>query len=110
MRLMFITRSVTFYQEGLFQGLQNQKKLDSLIFPGLYHLAAIQKEGLKIWDASSDEVFTSDPFLALATADRPGMASLNGFVGHQGKVHCHLHCMIKGHHKRGTPQYYPAHL
>lgn len=36
------------------------------MFPGLYHLAALMREGLKIWDADRDRVFVSHPFL-LAT-------------------------------------------
>ncbi|KDR79664.1 hypothetical protein GALMADRAFT_63042 [Galerina marginata CBS 339.88] len=95
---------------GFIPGPDKPKNLDSFMFPGLYHLSALQREGLRIWDASINEVFTSHPFLALATADGPGMACLNGFVGHQGKVHCRLHCPIKGRHKRGAPQYYPARL
>ncbi|EDR04523.1 uncharacterized protein LACBIDRAFT_304265 [Laccaria bicolor S238N-H82] len=68
------------------------------------------EEHLHRHHSSCNEVFTSYPFLGLATADRPGMACLNGFVRHQGKVHCRLHCPIKGRHKRGAPQYYPARL
>ena len=85
---------------GFIPGPDKPKNLDSFMFPGLYHLSALQREGLLIWDASCDETFISNPFLALATADGPGMACLNGFVGHQGKVHCRLHCLIQGPHKR----------
>jgi hypothetical protein len=84
--------------------------LDSFLFIGLYHLASIQNDGLPIWDASHNISFISNPFLALATADGPGMAYLNGCVGHQGKIHCHLHCPLKGRHKPGAAQYYPARL
>lgn len=66
---------------GFFPG--KPKNVESLLFPGLHHLAALQREGLRIWDG--DKVFTSHPFLALATADGPGMAYLNGLVGHHGK-------------------------
>ncbi len=95
---------------GFIPGPNKPKNIDSFMFPGLYHLSALQKEGLKIWDASSDAIFESHPFLALASADGPGMACLNGFVGHQGKVHCQLYCPIKGRHKRGASQYYPVRL
>lgn len=95
---------------GFIPGPNKPKNLDSFLFTGLYHLASIQNDGLHIWDALHDKVFVSQPFLALATADGPGMACLNGCVGHQGKVHCRLHCPLKGRHKPGAPQYYPARL
>lgn len=93
---------------GFIPGPGKPKNPDSFIFTGLHHIAAIQKEGLRIWDAARDRVFTSYPFLALATADGPGMACLSGFVGHQGKCHCRVHCGLKGRHKPGKPQYYPV--
>lgn len=86
------------------------KNTDSFLFPGLYHVAAIQEDGMSIWDASRNIVYESKPFLAAATADGPGMACLNGCVGHQGKIHCRLHCPLKGRHKSGAPQYYPVRL
>ncbi|KAF8808612.1 hypothetical protein BYT27DRAFT_7255257 [Phlegmacium glaucopus] len=78
------------------------------VLPGLHHLAALQHKGLQIWDALEDIVFTLNPFLALATADGPGMAYLNGLVGHHGKYGCHLYCSVTGWHKPGGSQYYPA--
>ncbi|KZP29720.1 hypothetical protein FIBSPDRAFT_815810 [Athelia psychrophila] len=95
---------------GFIPGPNKPKNVDSFLFPGLYHLAAIQLEGLKIWNARLDCVFTSHPFLALVTADGPGMACISGFVGHQGKCHCRLHCPIIGRHKPGGAQYYPVRL
>ncbi|KAI5824775.1 hypothetical protein K523DRAFT_252480 [Schizophyllum commune Tattone D] len=89
-------------------GPNKPKHLDSFLFPGLYHLAAVMKEGLPVWDASTDTVHASHPFLALVTADGPGMACLNGFVGHNGKCHCRLYCPITGRHKPGGKTYYPA--
>lgn len=86
------------------------KSVDSFLFPGLHHLSAIQKEGLRIWDAFRDRLFTSHPFLALATADGPGMAYLNGLVGHHGKHGCRLACPLQGRHKPGASHYYPARL
>jgi hypothetical protein len=50
----------------------------------------------------------SKPFFALGTADGPGMATLNGLVGHHGKHGCHLYCSIIGQHKPGLLHYYPA--
>ena len=36
---------------GIIPGPGHPKNLDSFLFPGLSHVSAIQKEGLKIWDA-----------------------------------------------------------
>lgn len=80
----------------------------SFIFPALYQLAALQREGLVIWDASRDVVFTSHPFLAFATADAVGMVDLNGWVGHHGWMGCRLMCGLPGRNKPGTPHYFPA--
>jgi hypothetical protein len=89
---------------GFFPG--KPKNVESLLFPGLHHLAALQHEGLRIWDG--DKVFKSHPFLALATADGPGMAYLNGLVGHHGKYGCRLYCSVTGRHKPGGSHYFPA--
>ena len=89
-------------------GPNKPKNSDSYIFPSLHHLAALQKEGLRIWDASSDSLFTSRPFLALAVADGPGMVYLNGLVGYHGKNGCRLYCGVTGRHKPGGSHYYPA--
>lgn len=93
---------------GFIPGPNKPKNMDSFLFPGLYHLAAIQKEGLPIWDASSNRIFSSRLFLALNTADGPGMAYLNGLVGHHGKFGCRLYCPIPGRHKPNGTHYYPA--
>lgn len=90
-------------------GPNKPKNLDSFLFPSFHHLSAIQQEGLKIWDASRNIIYTSNPFLALGTADGPALAYLNGFVGHHGKYGCRLHCGMKGRHKAGCPHYFAAH-
>ncbi|PBK58880.1 hypothetical protein ARMSODRAFT_1009949, partial [Armillaria solidipes] len=73
---------------GFIPGPDKPKNLDSFIFPGLHHLAAIQKDGLTIWNAKDDIVFQSNPFLALVTADSSAMAALSGCVGHhEGGAH-----------------------
>jgi hypothetical protein len=91
-------------------GPNKPKALDSFHFPSLHHLAAIQNEGLKIWDASQKATFVSNPFFLLACADGPAMAALNGFVGHHGKAGCRTYCPLKGRHKPGGSHYYPARL
>ena len=84
------------------------KNVDSFIFPGLHHIAALIKEGLGIWDAARDFVFLSQPFLHLGTADGPGMTYLNGLTSHSGDFGCCLYCAVKGHRKDGGNHYYPA--
>jgi hypothetical protein len=91
---------------GFIPGPNKPKNLDSFIFPGLHHLSALQREGLNIWDAWTKITSKSFPFLALATADAPGMACINGFVGHQGKLHCRLYCPIVGRHRPEQPAHY----
>jgi hypothetical protein len=87
-------------------GPNKPKNSDSFLYPGFYHLAAIQREGLLVYDAVDKEVLRTNPFLALATADGPGMATLNGCVGHHGKQACRVYCSLKGRHKVGLfPQY-----
>ncbi|KAG2746110.1 hypothetical protein P692DRAFT_20637784, partial [Suillus brevipes Sb2] len=36
---------------GFIPGPNNPKNVDSFIFPGMHHLSALQKEGLRIWNA-----------------------------------------------------------
>jgi hypothetical protein len=93
---------------GFIPGPKKPKNQDSFVFTGLHHLAALQKEGLVIWDAKRKVLFISKPFLALTTADGPGMACLSGFVGHQGKIHCRFYCPLIGRHKPLAPSYYPV--
>lgn len=93
---------------GFIPGPNKPKNLDSFLFPGLHHLCALQREGLNIWDASTDRLFMSKLFLGLNTADGPGMAYLNGLVGHHGKFGCRLYCSVPSRHKPNAPHYYPA--
>jgi hypothetical protein len=95
---------------GFIGGPNNLKHPDSFMFPGVHHLAAIQKEGLRIWDGERKEIFTSRPFFAFGTADGPGMTHLNGLVGHQGALGCQTYCSMPGRHKKGASQYFPVAL
>ncbi|KIJ15715.1 hypothetical protein PAXINDRAFT_11307 [Paxillus involutus ATCC 200175] len=79
------------------------------MYPGFHHLAATQREGLSICDAQRDAKFISNPFLALGTTDSPGLAYLDGLVGHQGKQGCWLYCGVTGRHKAKQKTYYAAH-
>ena len=93
---------------GFIPGPNKPKNMDSFLFPGLHHLCALQQEGLYIWDASTNRLFISKLFLGLSTADGPGMAYLNGLVGHHGKYGCRLYCPVPGRHKPNGSHYYPA--
>ena len=73
---------------GFILGPNKPKNVDSFLFPGLHHAATIAKEGLRVWDAHQDIVFTSNPFIFLGTADGPGMTYLNGLTGHSGAQGC----------------------
>ncbi|KIK25335.1 hypothetical protein PISMIDRAFT_9691 [Pisolithus microcarpus 441] len=78
------------------------------VCPGLHHLAALQHEGLRIWDASEDCFFTSDPYLLFTTADGPGLVCWDRMVGHSGKNRCHVYCPTPGRRKNHSTHYYPA--
>jgi hypothetical protein len=95
---------------GFIPGPNKPKNLDSFLFPGLHHLAALQRDGLRVWDAKSDRVFTSFPYFYLGMADGPGLSQLNGQVGHHGAFGCRLYCGLKGRHKENGPHYYPVML
>lgn len=95
---------------GIIPGPTKPKNIDSFLFPGMFHLSALMREGLLIWDASTNRLFRSYPFLAYLTADGPGMQFINGLVGHSGRFGCRLYCPVKGRHKPGAGHYYPAHL
>lgn len=82
--------------------------MDSFLYRSLQHLAALQKEGLHIWDASKEAIVNSHPFFALGTADGPGLTHLNGLVGHMGKNGCRLYCGTRGRRKPRGSHYYPA--
>ncbi|KAI0736012.1 hypothetical protein C8Q76DRAFT_577487, partial [Earliella scabrosa] len=68
------------------------KDLDSFLFPGLHHVAALQKEGLRVWDASRDIIFVAKPIIIFATADTVAIPYINGLVGHSGAHGCRLFC------------------
>ena len=94
---------------GFIPGPNKPKDIDSFIFPGLHHLLALQREGLHIFDSSTGRrIRDVIPFIALVTADSPGMASVAGMVGHQGKYGCRLYCSLPGRHREGDGHYYPV--
>ena len=93
---------------GIIPGPKNPKNTDSFLFPGFHHLAAIQKEGLCVWDGKDSRIFTSRPFLHLGGADGPGSVHFTGLVGHHGAFPCRLYCDLKGRNVPGAGHYYPA--
>ncbi|CDO70170.1 hypothetical protein BN946_scf185009.g21 [Trametes cinnabarina] len=95
---------------AIIPGPRKPRNLESFLFPGLAHISALQKEGLKIWDAANKRLFTSFPVIIFATADSPAMAYLNGLVGHHGAQGCRLYCPLRGRRKPNGPHYYPAML
>src|SRR6266404_9785155 len=50
-------------------------EIDSFLFPLLYHVAALQQEGLAVFDASLGRIVPScQPMIIFGTADSPGSA------------------------------------
>jgi hypothetical protein len=62
----------------------------------MYHLAALQREGLKIWNLAQDEIVHSDPYLLFPTADGPALVYWDSLIGHCGKNGCCLYCGLRG--------------
>ena len=93
---------------GFIPGLNNPKNTDSFLFPRLQHLAGLQKEKLRLWDAALQREVQSRVFLALLTTDGPGMMHITGFVGYHGKHGCRLYCGMAGRREVHGKQYFPA--
>ncbi|KAH8799267.1 hypothetical protein DL96DRAFT_1780888 [Flagelloscypha sp. PMI_526] len=96
------------YPGTIIPGPNKPKHHDSFLFPSLYHVSALQREGLSIWKAAITLLVTAFVFFALQCADGPGMATINGLTGHKGKVHCREFCPIVGRRKPREKQYSPA--
>jgi hypothetical protein len=77
---------------GFIGGPNKMKHADSFLYPGVQHVASLQKEGLHIWDALENKTFVSRPIFWFGTADGPGMTYLNGLIGHHGAYGCRLYC------------------
>ena len=86
----------------------NPKNFNSFLFPGLGHLAAIQKEPITIWDSALQREVHSRIFLPLVTADRPGMMHITGFMGYHGKHGCRLYCGLSGQCECQGKHYFPV--
>ncbi|KIK97808.1 hypothetical protein PAXRUDRAFT_135532 [Paxillus rubicundulus Ve08.2h10] len=53
-------------------------------------------------------MYLGNIYILIATSDSPGLAYLNGLIGHHGRNGCQLYCGILGHHKEGASTYYPV--
>ena len=96
---------------GFVGGPNKPKNLDSFIYPGLHHISALQKEGLRIWNAATNaHILQSLLFLAFAGADGVAMAEMLGMVGHRGKHGCRVYCGIPGRRRPRDTHYYPVML
>ena len=93
---------------GFIPGPHKPKNLDSFLFPGLHHIAALQREGLAMWDPLTDSRYISRLYLLFTTADGPGLVYWDGMVGHSGKNGCRLYCGVLGRRKDQGTHYYPA--
>jgi hypothetical protein len=93
---------------GIIPGPKAPEHLDSFLFPGLAHVSALQKEGLRLWDSYNRRLVVSFILLFLVLADAVAMAKLSGSVGHHGRKGCRLLCDLKGRNKKGGSHYYPA--
>ncbi|EGN91976.1 hypothetical protein SERLA73DRAFT_28662, partial [Serpula lacrymans var. lacrymans S7.3] len=58
--------------------------------------------------ASTNHLFTSEPFLLLITAHGPAMAYLNRLVSHNGKYNCRFYYEVKRRLKENGKHYCPA--
>ena len=82
--------------------------IDSFLFPSLYHIAALQREGLTVFDTSLGRLVNSRPLVIFGTADSPGSAFMSGMVGHSGRAGCRLYCDMPSRRRTGDGHYYPA--
>jgi hypothetical protein len=95
---------------GFIPGPEKMKDSNLFIYPVLYHISALQNEGLQIWDASTQShIPHSMPFVFII-ADSPVMAMISGMVGHSGKFSCWLYCGLLGRCRERDGHYYPVML
>ena len=82
--------------------------IDSFMFPSLYHIAALQHEGLNVYDTSLGTLVRSYLLVVFGMADSPGSAFMSGMVSHSGRVGCRLYCDMPSRHHMGDSHYYLA--
>lgn len=89
-------------------GPHKPKHIESFLFPTLHHLAALQNDGLKIWNCLTYKVVICRPWLFATGADAPGSAQVSRIVPPNGVLGCRYRCKKKGRRKPGKSMYYPA--
>jgi hypothetical protein len=82
--------------------------IDSFMFPSLYHIASLQREGLNVYDAFLGNLVHSRPLVVFGTTDSPGSAYMSGMVGHSARYGCQLSCNMPSRHRTCDSHYYPA--
>ena len=91
-------------------GPKKPANTESFLLPSFRHASALQKEGLKVYDARKKEEIVSRLFFCFFTADTVAIPTLNGLVGHTGGSGCRIPCGQRGRRKPKQPTYYPAAL
>ena len=77
-------------------GPNKPEDLDSFLYPSLCHIAALQHEGLRIYDSSINTLIPClIPCVLFGMADSLGSAAMSGMVGHIGKYGCHIYCVSR---------------
>jgi hypothetical protein len=89
-------------------GEHEPKDMDSFNFPVFEQMAALMRDGFRIWDAETRTTFHAYLHLCIAGADQVGLTTLDGGVGHKGRRSCRLKCPYGGRRKPGGPRYYPV--
>ena len=93
---------------AIIPGPNKPGEIDSFLSPSLYHVTALQREGLKVFDLYLNTIIRTAPLVIFSTADSPGSAAMSGMVGHTGKYGCCLHCEMPSWHCKGDSHYFPA--
>ena len=82
---------------AIISGPKKPWDLNSFLFPSLYHVSALQPEGLSMYNASLGIVVPRTvPSIIMRTADSLESAAMLGMVGHSGKYGCRLSCEMPG--------------
>lgn len=95
---------------AIIPGPKKPKRVDTFVIPIFRHTAAIQKEGLAIWDGYTRTQFVDRPFVLYKTADTLAIIIMTGHVGHGGRQGCRVFCGMPGRRKPGASMYYPVTL
>ena len=89
-------------------GLNKPWDINLFMFPSLYHITALQREGLTVYNASLSSLVQSCLLVVFGTADSPVSTFMSGMVGHSGCTGCHPYCDIPSRCCMHDSHYYPA--